>query len=240
MKKIAIVTTWVLLAWPCIAAEDQQPNKVSMDDNLAQQIYQCKQQIENHYQVLLAEMRQRSDQQIRLLEVAERSKPACIGLEAWVAFVEEVLRINGCDPGQHDWRRPTPDTAGRRLAVGMGRIAQLKSEIVASSELEAMKLQRHKEYAMAAAVRRIGTHAESSADQAAKTLGLISGIVYAQDNPLVIIDGQILRQGQSIHGVRVIRIHHDHVDLERDSTTWTQKVGQPPADNWPTPKTPTN
>jgi len=235
MKKIAIVTTWVLLAWPCIAADDHQPNKVSIDDDSAQQIYTCKQQIENHYQTLLAEMRQRSDQQIRLLEVAERPKPARVGLEAWVAFVEEVLRINGCDVSPHDWRRPTPDTAGRRLAVGLSRIAQLKSEIVASSELEAMKLQRHKEYAIAAAIHKLMTQTEPPTEQATKTVGLISGIVYSGDNPLVIIDGQILRQGQSIRGVRVIRIHRDHVDLEKDSTTWTQKVGQPPADNWPRP-----
>jgi len=41
----------------------------------------------------------------------------------------------------------------------------------------------------------------------------------------VVIDGQILHEGETIHGVKVVRIHEDKVELAKDDERWRQKVG---------------
>lgn len=58
------------------------------------------------------------------------------------------------------------------------------------------------------------------------THGVVGGIVYAKDNPSAIIDSKLLKEGQMIHGVKIIKIHEAAVEFEKDSRRWTQKTGE--------------
>lgn len=58
------------------------------------------------------------------------------------------------------------------------------------------------------------------------THGVIGGIVYTKDNPSAIIDSKLLKEGQTIHGVKIIKIHEAAVEFEKDSRRWTQKTGE--------------
>jgi hypothetical protein len=58
------------------------------------------------------------------------------------------------------------------------------------------------------------------------TYGVVSGILYDKDNPSAIIDGKILKEGNTIHGVKVIKIYEDKVEFEKNSRKWTQKAGE--------------
>ena len=58
------------------------------------------------------------------------------------------------------------------------------------------------------------------------THGVVGGIVYTKDNPSAIIDSKLLKEGQMIHGVKIIKIHKAVVEFEKDSQRWTQKTGE--------------
>jgi type II secretory pathway component PulC len=61
--------------------------------------------------------------------------------------------------------------------------------------------------------------------------GLLGSILYSNRRSSVVIDGVILHEGETIHGVKVFKIHEDAVELEKNGQTWQQNVGMtfPPA-----------
>jgi len=52
----------------------------------------------------------------------------------------------------------------------------------------------------------------------------LTGILYAGDNSSAVVDGKIVHEGETINGVKVIKIHKDKVEFERAGKRWTQKV----------------
>ena len=58
------------------------------------------------------------------------------------------------------------------------------------------------------------------------THGVVGGILYEKDNPSAIIDGKILKEGETIHGVKVIKIYEDKAEFEKNSQRWMQKAGE--------------
>jgi thioredoxin 1 len=52
----------------------------------------------------------------------------------------------------------------------------------------------------------------------------LTAIVYSEDNPLAMIDGQIVHEGDVIDGVRVVQIYKDKVDFEKADRRWTQHM----------------
>jgi len=68
-------------------------------------------------------------------------------------------------------------------------------------------------------LRPATTKAAPSSKQVALT-----GILYAQGNQSAVVDGKIVHEGDTINGVKVIKIHKDKVEFESAGKTWTQKV----------------
>ena len=59
-------------------------------------------------------------------------------------------------------------------------------------------------------------------------LGVVTGILYSEDNPSAVVDKDIVRQGDSIHGVKVVKIHKEQVEFEKAGKRWVQKVKEEP------------
>lgn len=55
---------------------------------------------------------------------------------------------------------------------------------------------------------------------------IVGGILYSQDNPMVVINGQIVRQGDVINEIKVLKINKDNVIFEKNDKRWMQKVQQ--------------
>ena len=55
--------------------------------------------------------------------------------------------------------------------------------------------------------------------------GLLASILYSARVSSVVIDGEILHEGDTIHGVKVVGINEDTVELAKDDERWQQKVG---------------
>ena len=62
--------------------------------------------------------------------------------------------------------------------------------------------------------------------------GLVRGIVYSESRGSTLIDKTVVQTGAVIDGVKVINIHADGVEFEKDGRRWTQKVGEAPDLNW--------
>jgi hypothetical protein len=63
--------------------------------------------------------------------------------------------------------------------------------------------------------------------------GTVTGISYSNEDPLVMIDGEIYHEGASVHGVRIAKIYQQSVDFEYKGLTWNQGVNDQPSPNWP-------
>jgi len=53
---------------------------------------------------------------------------------------------------------------------------------------------------------------------------LVKGTIWDDENPLAIINGQILGVGEKIDGATIVEINKDNVVFEKDGKTWTQTV----------------
>ena len=69
----------------------------------------------------------------------------------------------------------------------------------------------------------------------AASCGMIDGILFSPDDPSVLIDGQVLKIGDQIYGVRVIGIDRSMVTFERNSKRWEQRIRQRPNIAWDEP-----
>ena len=67
---------------------------------------------------------------------------------------------------------------------------------------------------------------------AAGRKGLIRGIVSGEDGFTALIDNQAVREGDSIYGVTVVKIHQDKVEFEKNGKRWTQELNEIPGPQW--------
>jgi len=64
------------------------------------------------------------------------------------------------------------------------------------------------------------------------TRGLITGIMCTEEHSSAVINGEIVREGDTIHGVKVVKIYKDRVEFEKDSKRWAQHAQEQPIDVW--------
>jgi hypothetical protein len=62
--------------------------------------------------------------------------------------------------------------------------------------------------------------------------GLVTGIVRSGDSSTAVIGTQIVREGETIDGVTIVRIYDDRVEFEKGGQRWTQRLNQPPGPQW--------
>lgn len=52
----------------------------------------------------------------------------------------------------------------------------------------------------------------------------LTGIFYSDDDPIAIVEGQIVHEDDVVGKVKVVRIHKDKVDFERSGRRWSQNM----------------
>jgi len=62
--------------------------------------------------------------------------------------------------------------------------------------------------------------------------GKLDGILYTIENSTVLVDGQALKEGDTMYGVEVVRIYRNRVIFEKDGERWEQRVRERPNPNW--------
>jgi hypothetical protein len=71
-----------------------------------------------------------------------------------------------------------------------------------------------------------------SATTTTTTRGLITGIMCTEEHSSAVIDGEIVREGDTIHGVKVVKIYKDRVEFEKGSKRWAQHPQEQPTNVW--------
>jgi hypothetical protein len=68
--------------------------------------------------------------------------------------------------------------------------------------------------------------------------GTVTGIVFCTNKGAALMLGDVIREGDVVRGVTVVRITPDYVEFEKQGNKWKQEVGQsPPAGVWEKPRT---
>src|SRR3972149_5746492 len=68
-----------------------------------------------------------------------------------------------------------------------------------------------------------------------KAFGVVEGVICGQEESSALIDGQIIREGEKIYGVRVTKIRRNKVEFDDGNKRWEQRVREQPNSAWGEP-----
>jgi hypothetical protein len=250
-KKSLIVWMFIavaMLSGAANAAAGKKQNQQEQLEEIEKYISQQRQKIEDSYIGRSTDLRLRAEGQIRLLEVVKQAIYAPLDAQAEVAETvlqinnyevlqvndREVLLINGHENAPYDHFEGTTDTSPQRFAVVLSQISEVKNDILAKYEFGAISLEKQKRYALTVGLPELEGKLKENvlAAKPKPTHGVITGIVYAEEDPSAIIDGQIVHEGDRIHNVTVVKIHRDKIEFEKKNKKWKQTVQETPGAFW--------
>ncbi len=229
MKNLILIPFCLFVVFISNAADGQVGVQQQVQSAQVQkQITNYRKSVEDYYSNKITELRLQMQTQIRLLEIAELPKPEWMSLSEWTRFIEAVVKMNGLDDKLSGRFKIVSKSYAERLAAAYGRLTERKSDILNKFEWEAARLNKQMEYALATGLNEYQErlNMEEIPEKPQHTLGVVAGILYAEDSSTALIDGEILREGQFIHGVKLVSIHKDKVEFEKNNKKWDQKVQQ--------------
>ena len=68
--------------------------------------------------------------------------------------------------------------------------------------------------------------------QGAQGYGVVRGVLYVAEDSSALIDDYIVKEGETIYGVKVVRIDRDAVEFSTYRKTWRQRVREKPDPAW--------
>jgi hypothetical protein len=246
MKILILILGCLLLVIPCQATEEQF-------EEIERYISRLRCNTENYYSAQLSELKQRAQSKIRLLEAADKAVYASLAAQAEVAKTvlhinnygyrassyleaktERMLQLEGGHESYGDFPEDNIRKSPKRFAVAQSRIAERKSRILAKLEREAVNLERQKNYFLTVALTELEKRLKEDVQKPKPkpTHGLLTGVLYSADKPSAIVDRKIVHEGDTIHGVTVVKIHKDKAGFEKNGRKWEQKVQQMPEAYW--------
>lgn len=239
MKNLMLIFGCLLLS--VISSQAAENKQI---DDVDRYIAGLRQSVESYYSNQILEVKQRAEAEISLLEVVDKAVYASLGEQAMAA--KTVLHINN-----YGFRAPwyledetermlqlkdkfSKLNAPERFAAAQSRIAERKSEILAKLTFATADLERQKNYALAITLPKLEKRLKQNSlkTESKQGHGLVSGIVYSADKPCAAIGRKVVREGDVIEGVTVVKINRDSVKFSRKNKTWEQKVQQAPDAYW--------
>jgi len=238
MKNLIVRMFIVGVMLSCVAGSAAETQNVQQLEKIEKYVAQRRQEIEDYYLSVTTDLQLRAEAAIRLLEVADMT-PALAVFTKWaesaeVELAETVLQINGFQNMLYGGFETTTETPARRFAVAQSRIAQLKNGILRRYRQVAVDLEKQKRYALTVELAQVEKRLKENVRAPAPrpTRGEVTAILYAEDNPTAVIDGKIVHEADTIHGVKVAKIRPDNVEFVKNRNRWRQKVRQTPAAFW--------
>ena len=157
------------------------------------------------------------------------SVPLIVKLIAVVALIAVILGL----AKTHSDARTKIQTLENQLKDARQKLQDTETQAAADkdnlkSQLDTVTGQLIRQYEL----QTLQKQAENANKIAPLTRGKLVAILYSPQNPSVVIDDNILHTGDTLHGVKVIRIHPDHVEFAKKEKTWTQKLYQQPPAQW--------
>lgn len=223
----------IMFAGVVHAATGEKQNQQQQFQEIENYIAQRQQEIKNYYLGRSADLRLRSEVEIRLLEVAD-IKPVFADFAEWAELTETVLQINGFKNISFGHFAAMTETVPKRFAVAQSQIAEAKNEIFRRYEWAAVDLDRQRRYALTVGLVELekGLKENVLAPKPKATHGVVTGILHAEENPSAVIDGKIVHDADTIHGVKVVKIHRHEIEFQKNRYRWIQKVRETPKAFW--------
>ncbi|MHC4397170.1 MAG: hypothetical protein ACYS1A_16150 [Planctomycetota bacterium] len=243
MEKRSLIF-WMLIAVVMFSgmvntAAGKEKTQQERTEEIGKYISRLRREIGNFYAATFTELRLRADEEIRALEVADKGVFASLAEQTEAA--EKVLLINGYSSGRccrfgdrgHRFRNTTARDP-ERFAVVQSQIAEKKSDILSRYESQRVELERGKRYALTAGLTELEKRLKEDVLAVKPELasGVVTGIVHSKEKPSAIIDGRIVYERDTIHRVRIVKIHRNKVDFVKGGQKWSQKVQETPAAFW--------
>jgi hypothetical protein len=70
-------------------------------------------------------------------------------------------------------------------------------------------------------------------DESQRTkVGMVTGIIYSAKDSTALLNGEIVCEGSIVRGVRIVKIHRNKVEFEKNGRTWYQGVMAKPDPGW--------
>ena len=255
-KKSLTVWTFIVVAILSVAVNAATGEKQSQQELKHQQeqleeiekyISQRRQEIEDFYRGRLVDLQLRAEVGVRMLEVADKAVYAPLAAQTEVA--KTVLHISNYGYRTSRYREAKTERmlqlkgehkscrikcSPRRLAVAQSRIAERKNDILRRFKWGVIEIEKQKRYALTVGLVELEKRLKENVFKAKPkvTHGVITGIVYAEENPSAIIDGRVVHEGDTIHGVKVVKIHKDKIEFVKNSKKWKQSVQETPEGYW--------
>ena len=247
----AVIFLVILLGFVSNAAKGKEQVQEEIESQKEQlektekYILRAREEIEDYYAGALVEVRLRSEKEIGILEVANRGVYSSLAAQAEIAKVvleiydygrdgddcflwsgDRVGRVEICENKRPWILRKDLRIAPKHFAVEQVKIAEAKSDIQRKFETATAELERQKRYALNVSLAELEKRLKENvvAAKPKATHGVVSGIVYSEDRPLLIIDDKIVKEGDFIHGVKVFKIHRGKVEFEKGGQKWEQTV----------------
>jgi hypothetical protein len=63
-------------------------------------------------------------------------------------------------------------------------------------------------------------------------VGMVTGIIYSAEDSAVLLNGEIVCEGSVVRGVRIVKIHRNKVEFEKNGRVWYQGVMTKPDSDW--------
>ena len=234
MKKKGL-TIWVFIVVTVLsgvvnAASDEKQKQRSITapkdrlQDIEKYISQSRKRTEDYYARRMKELKLRAEEEIKLFEEAEQSK---------LAKAELVKKARHFE----DWGFVPSGTllSNEEVALVESRTSEKKKEIMESLERSAAAVERQKTYALTVGLMKLEERLKENVlkPKPEPTYGVVTGIIFSQEEPSAAIAGKIVHEGDVIQDVKVVKIHRDNVQFEKDGNVWKQKVGQTAEVFWP-------
>ncbi len=87
---------------------------------------------------------------------------------------------------------------------------------------------------------KVATHASKGSskkddvmyDRPEPRFGVVTAILYCEEDPTVLIEDQLLHEGDTIHDVMVLDIGAEKVRFDKQGEKWEQRVQEPAKPEW--------
>jgi len=226
------LTIWLFMALTVLsgmvyAAPDEKQKQRSITTTtdrlreIERYISQSKKGTESYYANRLKELKLQAEEEIKQSEKSEMDAIA----DAAVS-VDVLLGTYGFIPANYIKNENGLMLPKEQVALAESRIAEKKKKILENLEQDEAKLEKRKKHALTVGLADVEKRLKDNAfkPKPKPTHGVVIGIVYSEDKQIALIDKEVVRPGDTIHGVKVVKIHQDNVEFEKNGKVWKQKV----------------
>lgn len=219
------LTLWFLglsliMAGTANATEHKEQSQKQIERYVAQQ----RKMMEDFYQRKIARLNKSADKKIKRMEQSQREKLITM------AQIERQRRID-------NWGYVSPEDfltiTNEQKDAAEKQIDHKKKELLDKLDISIDDIEKQKEYTLSKIASREKRLKDRSLAKPKLTHGVVTGIVYSSDKPMIILDRNFMGEGEIMFGVKIVKIYPDKVEFKKNNKQWTQNVGEKVNLNWP-------